>query len=45
MDLHNNSVGYHLGNQAIINGLSEQELLNQVINTAGNEILKRQQIL
>ena len=30
MDLHNNSVGYHLGNQAIINGWSEQELLNQV---------------
>ena len=31
MDLHNNSVGYHLGNQAIINGWSEEELLNQVI--------------
>ena len=36
MDLHNNSVGYHLGNQAIINGWSEQELLNQVINAANN---------
>jgi hypothetical protein len=34
--LHNNSVGYHLGNQAIINGWSEQELLNQVINAANN---------
>ncbi len=28
MDLHNNSVGYYLGNQAIINGWSEEELLN-----------------
>ena len=36
MDLHNNSVGYHLGNQAIINGWSEQELLNQVINAVNN---------
>ena len=36
MDLHNNSVGYHLGNQAIINGWSEEELLNQVINAANN---------
>ena len=36
MDLHNNSVGYYLGNQAIINGWSEQELLNQVINAANN---------
>ena len=40
MDLHNNSVGYHLGNQAIINGWSEQELLNQVINAANNGKLK-----
>ena len=36
MDLHNNSVGYHLGNLAIINGWSEEELLNQVINAANN---------
>lgn len=36
MDLHNNSVGYYLGNQAIINGWSEEELLNQVINAANN---------
>lgn len=40
MDLHNNSVGYHLGKQAIINGWSEQELLNQVINAANNGKLK-----
>ena len=40
MDLHNNSVGYHLGNQAIINGWSEEELLNQVINAADNGTLK-----
>ena len=40
MDLHNNSVGYHLGNQAIINGWSEEELLNQVINAANNGELK-----
>ena len=40
MDLHNNSVGYFLGNQAIINGWSEEELLNQVINAANNGILK-----
>ena len=40
MDLHNNSVGYQLGNQAIINGWSEQELLNQVINAANNGKLK-----
>ena len=25
MDLHNNSVGYQLGNQAIINGWSEDD--------------------
>ena len=36
MDLHNNSVGYYLGNQAIINGWNEEELLNQVINAANN---------
>lgn len=40
MDLHNNSVGYYLGNQAIINGWSEEELLNQVINAADNGKLK-----
>ena len=36
MDLHNNNVGYSLGNQAIINGWSEEELLNNVINAANN---------
>ena len=36
MDLHKNSVGYYLGNQAIINKWSENELLNQVINAADN---------
>ena len=36
MDLHNNSIGYYLGNQAIINGWSEEELLKQVINAANN---------
>ena len=36
MDLHNNAVGYYLGNQAIINNWSEQELLNNVINAAKN---------
>ena len=36
MDLHNNSVGYSLGNQAIVNGWSEEELLKQVINAADN---------
>ncbi len=40
MDLHNNSVGYSLGNQAIVNGWSEEELLNQVINAANNGKLK-----
>ena len=40
MDLYNNSIGYHLGNQAIINGWSEEELLNQVINAANNGRLK-----
>ena len=40
MDLYNNSIGYHLGNQAIINGWSEEELLNQVINAADNGRLK-----
>ena len=36
MDLHNNSAGYYLGNQAIINNWNENELLNQVINAANN---------
>ena len=36
IDLHNNNVGYSLGNQAIINGWSEEELLNNVINAANN---------
>lgn len=36
MDLHNNAVGYYLGNQAITRGWSEQELLNNVINAANN---------
>ena len=36
MDLHNNNVGYSLGNQAIVNGWSEEELLNQAINAANN---------
>ena len=40
MDLHNHSIGYHLGNQAIINGWSEEELLNQVIDAADNGRLK-----
>ena len=40
MDLHNNSVGFYLGNQAIINNWSEEELLNQVINAANNGKLK-----
>ena len=40
MDLYNNSVGYYLGNQAIINNWSEEELLNQVINAADNGKLK-----
>lgn len=40
MDLHNNSVGYYLGNQAIIKGWNEDELLNQVINAANNGELK-----
>ena len=40
MDLHNNAVGHHLGNQAIINGWSEEELLNQVIDAANNGKLK-----
>ena len=40
MDLHNNSVGYRIGNQAIINGWSEEELLKQVINAADNGKLK-----
>ena len=36
MDLHNNAVGYKLGNEAIINGWSEKELLNKVIDAANN---------
>ena len=40
MDLHNNSVGYHLGNEAIVNGWGEEELLHKVINAANNGILK-----
>ena len=36
MDLYNNNVGYYLGNQAIVNGWSEEELLKQVINAADN---------
>lgn len=36
MDLHNNNVGYYLGNKAIINNWSEEELLNNVINAANN---------
>lgn len=36
MDLYNNAIGYSLGNQAIINGWSEEELLNNVINAANN---------
>ena len=40
MDLYNNSVGYYLGNQAIINGWNEEELLEQVINAANNGRLK-----
>ena len=40
MDLHNNSVGYNLGNIAIIKGWNKDELLNQVINAARNGQLK-----
>ena len=40
MDLYNNSVGYYLGNLAIINGWNEEELLEQVINAADNGKLK-----
>ena len=40
MDLHNNAMGYHLGNQAIINNWSEEELLNNVINAANNGTLQ-----
>ena len=40
MDLHNNSVGYYLGNQAIINGWDENDLLKHVINAADNGKLK-----
>ena len=40
MDLHNNSVGYYLGNQAIKNKWSEEELLKNVINAANAGTLK-----
>ena len=40
MDLHNNSVGYYLGNQAIINNWSEEELLKNVIKAADEGILQ-----
>lgn len=40
MDLHNNAIGYSLGNQAIINGWSEEELLNNIINAANNGTLQ-----
>ena len=40
MDLHNNSVGYYLGNEAIKNNWSEEELLKTVIKAADNGILK-----
>ncbi len=36
MDLYNNAVGYYLGNQAIINGWSEDELFNYIIKAANN---------
>ena len=40
MDLHNNSVGYYLGNQAIKNNWSAEELLKKVINAADDGILQ-----
>ena len=40
MDLHNNSVGYYLGNQAIKNNWSEEELLKTVIKAADDGKLK-----
>lgn len=40
MDLHNNSIGYYLGNQAIINNWSEEELLNNIIKLANDGKLK-----
>ena len=40
MDLHNNSVGYYLGNQAIKNNWSEDELLKTVIKAADDGKLK-----
>ena len=40
MDLHNNRVGYYLGNEAIKNNWSEEELLKTVIKAADNGILK-----
>lgn len=36
MDLYNNAVGYYLGNQAIINGWSEDELFNYILKAANN---------
>ena len=36
MDLHNNSIGYSLGNEAIKNNWNEEKLLNNVINAANN---------
>ena len=39
MDLHN-SVGYYLGNQAIKNNWSEEELLKKVISAADDGILQ-----
>ena len=40
MDLHNNSVGYYLGNQAIKNNWSEDELLRKIIKAADDGILQ-----
>ncbi len=40
MDLHNNSVGYYLGNEAIKNNWSEEELLKTVIKAADDGKLK-----
>lgn len=40
MDLHNNSVGYYLGKQAITNEWSDEELLNNVIKAADDGILQ-----
>ena len=40
MDLHNNSVGYYWGNQAIKNNWSEDELLKTVIKAVDDGKLK-----